>query len=49
MLGLLRQYLGEQTEGTIYTAKELYAIIEVFAPLMTEEQEKELIEALKKL
>lgn len=46
-LGFIRQYLGELPPDKTVTAKELWKIFNSFAPLMTVEQEKELVEALK--
>lgn len=46
-LGFIRQYLGELPPYTMVSARELWEIFNVFAPLMTVEQEKELVEALK--
>lgn len=46
-LGFIRQYLGELPPDTMVSAKELWKIFNSFAPLMTEEQENELVEALK--
>jgi hypothetical protein len=47
-LGFIRQYLGEQGIYKTYTGTELLRIFNTFAPLMTPEQEKEIIEELKK-
>jgi len=48
-LGFIRQYLGEVPKDTIFTADELWKVFNTFAPLMTKEQEKELVEALKSI
>lgn len=42
-LGFIRQYLGELPPEKTFTAKELWEVFNVFAPLMTKEQEKEVI------
>lgn len=46
-LGFIRQYLGELPPDKMVSARELWEIFNTFAPLMTEEQEKQLVEALK--
>ena len=48
-LNHLRQYLGELPDNYLISAKELYRIVEVMAPLMTEEQEQQIVKALKSL
>ena len=45
-LGQIRQYLGEQSEGKMYSAKELWEIFDTFQPLMTKEQKEQLIDHL---
>lgn len=46
-LGFIRQYLGELPKDRTFTAGELWEVFEAFAPLMTEEQQKMLVESLK--
>lgn len=46
-LGFIRQYLGEVPPDRTFTAKELWEVFNAFAPLMTIEQEKEIVEAIK--
>lgn len=48
-LGLLRQYFGEVPKDKTFTADELWHVFNSFSPLMTKEQEKELIGELKKI
>lgn len=48
-LGFIRQYLGELPPDAMVSAKELWEIFNAFAPLMTVEQERELVKSLKKL
>lgn len=46
-LGFIRQYLAELPDDKMVSAKELWKIFCTFQPLMTEEQEKKLVEVLK--
>lgn len=46
-LGFIRQFFAEQPTEKTYTAKELWKVFETFAPMMTEEQEKMVVESLK--
>lgn len=46
-LGYIRQYLAELPDDKMVSAKELWKIFNAFAPIMTEEQEKQLVESLK--
>lgn len=48
-LGFIRQYLGEVSPERTFTAKELWEVFNTFAPLMSEEQEKEIVETIKGL
>jgi len=48
-LSSLRQCLGEIPQDRKVTAGELYEMIEIFCPLMTKEQQKQLGEAIKKV
>lgn len=48
-LGFIRQYLGECPKDKTFTADELWHVFNAFAPLMTVEQEKSLVESLRKL
>jgi len=46
-LGFIRQYLGEVPPDRTFTAKELWEVFNAFAPLLTKEQEKEIVDAIK--
>ena len=46
-LGFIRQYLGEVPPERRFTAKELWEVFNTFAPLMSKETEKKLVEAIK--
>ncbi len=48
-LGFIRQYLGEVPPERRFTAKELWEVFNTFAPLMSEETEKKLVEAIQGL
>lgn len=48
-LGFIRQYLGEVPPDRTFTAKELWEVFNAFAPLMSEEIEKKMVESLKNL
>lgn len=48
-LGFIRQFLGELPPDKTFTAKELWEVFETFAPLMSEETEKKLVERLNTL
>jgi len=47
-LGYIRQYFGELDKNKTFTAGKLWEIFNTFAPLMTPEQEQEIIAELKK-
>lgn len=46
-ISMLRQWLGELPDDKTFTAKELWEAINSFCPLMTKEQEEQLLISLK--